>query len=69
MSIAFEKKPLVLLGYDLIDHNHQEFITLIEQTLNSDDVGFTTLFDDLLAHTAAHFEQENNRWKAAPTLP
>lgn len=60
MSVAAEKKPLVLLGYEDIDHDHQEFTVLIEKALEADNVAFPTIFDELLDHTRQHFERENN---------
>ncbi len=53
------KTPVVSVGYEPIDLDHVEFSSLIEQLERVDNVGFPTLFDQLLAHTEQHFAQEN----------
>lgn len=60
MTASLLKNPLVLLGYEPIDHDHQEFLELVEKALAADNVAFPTLFDELLMHTQQHFERENN---------
>ena len=51
--------PVVSLGYEAIDHDHQDFVTLIEQLTQADNVAFPTLFSELLAHIEQHFAREN----------
>ena len=60
MTASLLKKPLLLLGYEAIDHDHQEFMDLVEQALAAENAAFATTFDALLIHTRQHFERENN---------
>ena len=60
MTASLLKKPLLLLGYEAIDHDHQEFMDLVEQALAAENAAFATIFDALLIHTRQHFERENN---------
>lgn len=51
--------PVVSLGYEPVDHDHHNFVALIEALNQADNVAFPTLFSRLLAHTEQHFELEN----------
>jgi hemerythrin-like metal-binding protein len=53
------RKPLVVLGHALIDGDHGAFLEAVSELIDSDNVGFPTLFRGLLAHTAQHFERED----------
>jgi hemerythrin len=54
-----EKNGFLLVGYAPIDHDHDEFITLLNQLDAADNGDFPALFQQLLAHTEQHFDREN----------
>jgi hemerythrin-like metal-binding protein len=47
------------LGVVPMDDTHREFVDLYNVLATADDAGFLGRFDALLAHTDAHFAQEN----------
>jgi len=52
------------VGYDTIDHDHQSFITLVNQLDSADNAEFPALFRELYRHTEQHFELENQLMQA-----
>jgi hemerythrin len=64
-------KPLLLLGDDAIDRDHQTFLEMVQAMTDSDNVAFPTLFRKLLEHTEEHFNRENELMVrcGVPTLP
>ncbi|WP_442498225.1 bacteriohemerythrin [Methylobacter sp. sgz302048] len=54
-----EKNGFLLIGHALIDDDHDEFITLLNQLDAADNGEFPALFQQLLAHTEQHFDREN----------
>lgn len=54
-----EKTSLLTVGYDLIDKDHDEFITLINQFDSVSNADFPALFQQLYEHTEQHFDREN----------
>jgi len=57
---ATAAKPPVAVGFEVIDQDHEEFLTLVEKVQQADNSHFAAAFDTLLAHTQAHFELENS---------
>lgn len=51
--------PEYQLGYAAMDDTHIEFIDLVNRLGSSEKADFPALFKQLLAHTEAHFEAEN----------
>lgn len=51
--------PTFLLGLDVMDETHREFIQLLNELHASDDTAFPALFRALLEHTHSHFERED----------
>ncbi len=49
----------MLLDFETLDHDHQEFVNLINQLAIADNSAFKTLFGQLYEHTEHHFEKEN----------
>lgn len=49
------------LGVDAMDDTHREFVVLLAQTQAADDAQLLAVWDALIAHTEAHFGQED-RW-------
>jgi hemerythrin len=54
-----EKNAVLILGYDLIDRDHDEFIALINQLDSASNADFPVLFQQLHEHTEQHFDREN----------
>ena len=54
------------LALDLpqLDHTHQEFVALLQAVESADDGALIGAWEDLVAHTDAHFAQED-RWMQA----
>ena len=54
------------LALDLpqMDHTHQEFVALLQAVESADDAALIGAWEDLVAHTDAHFAQED-RWMQA----
>lgn len=63
-SVGNDKQP-ILLDHPEIDADHQAFVELIGKLAKADDVGFATLFDELVEHTEAHFARENGLMDAS----
>lgn len=47
-----------LLGLALMDDTHRAFVALVNRLSAAGDQDFPALFDELIAHTRHHFEQE-----------
>jgi len=54
-----EKNTVLIVGYDLIDRDHDEFIALINQLDSTSNADFPVLFQQLHEHTEQHFDREN----------
>ncbi len=54
-----EPSKNLTVGYDLIDRDHDEFITLLNQLDTASNADFPALFQQLQVHTEQHFEREN----------
>ena len=59
----FEKTDAIILNYDLIDNDHGEFITLLNQLDSASNADFPALFQQLYEHTEQHFNRENQLMK------
>ncbi len=46
------------VNVDFIDHDHAEFIALLNAAAQADDAALPAAFDALLAHTVEHFARE-----------
>ncbi|MCG8048407.1 MAG: hemerythrin family protein [Candidatus Thiodiazotropha endolucinida] len=51
--------PRYYLEFDSMDKTHLEFIELVNKLGSADREAFKTLFEQLVAHTNAHFKAEN----------
>jgi hemerythrin len=58
-----EKADIHIVGYDLIDNDHDEFISLVNQLEAADNANFPALFQQLYQHTEQHFDRENQLMK------
>ena len=58
-----EKTDAIILNYDLIDNDHGEFITLLNQLDSASNADFPALFQQLYEHTEQHFNRENQLMK------
>ena len=56
------------LGIALMDETHREFVEFCNVLVAAEPENFLKQFDAFIAHTAAHFEQEN-RWMEAVNFP
>jgi hemerythrin-like metal-binding protein len=54
-----EKNTVLIVGYDLIDRDHDEFIALLNQLDTAGNADFPALFQKLHEHTEQHFDREN----------
>ena len=54
-----EKNTVLIVGYDLIDCDHDEFIDLLNQLDSASNGDFPALFQQLHEHTEQHFDREN----------
>jgi hemerythrin len=54
-----EKNTVLIVGYDLIDRDHEEFIALLNQLDSASNADFPVLFQQLHEHTEQHFDREN----------
>ncbi len=52
------------LGEPVTDATHAEFLQLLDTVTRADDAGFLAAFDEWIAHTRHHFEQEE-QWMEA----
>jgi len=58
-----EKSGPLLLGYEPVDKDHDEFITLLNQLCYADNADFPALFQHLFEHIERHFDKENQLMK------
>lgn len=58
-----EKNSLHKVGYDLIDNDHDEFISQLNQLDSASNADFPALFQQLYEHTEVHFDRENQLMK------
>ncbi|MDD5411753.1 MAG: hemerythrin domain-containing protein [Methylobacter sp.] len=58
-----EKTGALIVGYDLIDNDHDEFITLLNKLDSAGNADFPALFQQLYEHTEQHFDRENQLMK------
>jgi hemerythrin len=58
-----EKTGVLKVGYELIDNDHDEFISLLNQLDAADNADFPALFQQLYEHTEQHFDRENQLMK------
>lgn len=54
-----EKTGALTVAYDLIDNDHDEFISLLNKLDTADNANFPALFQQLYEQTEQHFEREN----------
>ncbi|MFZ2170669.1 MAG: hemerythrin domain-containing protein [Methylococcaceae bacterium] len=58
-----EKSGVLTVGYDLIDNDHEEFISLLNELDSASNADFPVLFQHLYEHTEVHFDRENQLMK------
>ena len=58
-----EKTGAHIVGYDLIDNDHDEFINLLNELDSANNADFPALFQQLYEHTEQHFDRENQLMK------
>ncbi len=58
-----EKTGTHIVGYDLIDNDHDEFISLLNKLEAAVNTDFPALFQQLYEHTEQHFDRENQLMK------
>ena len=58
MSLS-ETLQVLNVGYEPIDHDHQEFIDLLDRLDKASNSDFPLLFQTLYQHCEHHFELEN----------
>jgi hemerythrin-like metal-binding protein len=54
-----EKTGALIVAYDQIDNDHDEFISLLNKLDAADNTNFPALFQQLYEQTEQHFEREN----------
>jgi hemerythrin len=55
-----DKNGLHIVGYDLIDCDHEAFVVLLNQLDSASNSDFPVLFQLLQEHTDHHFDRENS---------
>lgn len=63
-AAALEWSSALSVGDDRMDHTHAEFVEQLNQLLSTSDDQQLPLYQTFLAHTVAHFAQEE-RWMLA----
>lgn len=58
-----EKTGALIVAHDLIDNDHDEFISLLNELDAADNANFPALFQQLYEQTEQHFERENQLMK------
>jgi hemerythrin len=53
-----EKTNTLIVGYELIDNDHDEFISLSNKLDSASNADFPALFQQLHEHTEQHFDRE-----------
>ena len=56
------------LGYEPMDHIHEEFVDLLGQLQRGEDSELAGLMDQLIVHVKAHFEEED-KWMVETEFP
>jgi hemerythrin-like metal-binding protein len=54
-----EKNSALIVGNELIDNDHDEFISLLNKLESANNADFPALFQQLYEHTEQHFAREN----------
>jgi len=54
-----EKAAAPIVGYELIDNDHDEFISLLNKLDTADNATFPALFRQLYEQAEQHFDREN----------
>ena len=52
------KRENLSLGLENLDKNHIEFLELLANIKNAKKEDFSKLFEEMIAHTKAHFDYE-----------
>lgn len=68
MPALLDKNPEYQLGHAQMDQTHSEFINLVNRIAEAGKQEFASLFNQLVEHTKAHFEQENE-WMEETAFP
>jgi hemerythrin-like metal-binding protein len=58
MALIDWHDSLYLLGLDIMDDTHREFVELVNAAAAASDGDFPALFNELITHTQQHFERE-----------
>ncbi|TAN65009.1 MAG: hemerythrin [Methylobacter sp.] len=58
-----EKTDVLTVGHDLIDNDHDDFISLLNELDTTDNASFPVLFQQLYEQTEQHFDRENQLMK------
>ena len=58
---SLEWNAALILDFPVMDEVHEEFVTLLAQVEAAGDEQLCALWDELIAHTQQHFDQED-RW-------
>jgi hemerythrin-like metal-binding protein len=58
-----EKTDTPIIGHQLIDNDHDDFINLLNELDSTDNANFPALFQQLYEHTEQHFDRENQLMK------
>lgn len=58
---SLEWNAALILDFPVMDAVHEEFVTLLAQVEAAGDEQLCALWDELIAHTQQHFDQED-RW-------
>ena len=58
-----EKTGALIVDYDPLDNDHDDFISLLNQLDVADNANFPALFQQLYEQTGQHFERENQLMK------
>ena len=56
---------MIELGVEEMDRTHHEFVALVDALQAADNTSFAALFQQLLAHTRLHFENEGRLMRIA----
>ncbi len=63
MALIDWDDSLYLLGLDIMDDTHREFVNLVNAASAASDAEFPALFNELVVHTQQHFEREEQLMK------
>lgn len=65
---GFDWDDRYLLGYNVMDDTHREFVSLVNALLTVDDAQLPAALDAFAAHAEDHFAQENS-WMETDGFP